>query len=241
MAMDISDLIRFYKTPLGQIVRDELASFIQQNNTIKGYHLYIGFPFYCIANDQDTNIYLMDRAIGAIHYPSTQRNKVALFDLNAIPLADTSVHKITLCHSLEFAPNPTRFMRELWRVLSPEGNIRMIVPNRRSIWSHLDTSPFGQGNPYSMGQLSALAKQCQFDIISKQRGLFTLPHQSWQPTFITQTQRSLMKNIAPKLSGVIVMDLIKRVYCRTLPKERKRLTTSESIIRAKVSSFDDRG
>lgn len=239
--MDISDLIRFYKTPLGKIVSEELSTFVKADNKINGHHLYVGFPFSFIQTSPRLEIYLMDRNIGAIRYPSTKCNKVALTDLNTIPLPDESMQQITIVHCLEFAANPKKFMRELWRVLTPEGTLKVIVPNRRSIWSHLDISPFGHGNPYSMSQLSTLAKECQFDIILKQRGLFILPHKSWQPSLITHVQQYLVKNITPKLSGVIIMNLTKRVYCRTLPNERKRLPTSESIIRAKASSFEDRG
>lgn len=237
--MDISDLIRFYNSSLGQTVKTELARFISTPN--RDPHLFIGFPFPLLKQDSKDNIYLMDRTIGATTYPSSRGNKVVLADLEQIPFEDQSIHQITIIHALEYTSAPAKFMRDLWRILAPEGTLRIIAPNRRSIWSHLDISPFGHGNPYSMSQLSTLAKESQFDIIKKDRGLFTPPYQAWVPQLITQSQGYLIKNFAPKFSGIIVMDLKKRVYCKALPKDRKRLTTSEPATRARISSFDERG
>lgn len=240
--MDITEIIKFYQSRTGQIVKDELAPLVQQKNTYNGTpHLFIGAPFALIQNEAPENIYLMDRNIGATIFPSQNKNKVALIDLEQIPLDDQSISQITIVHCLEYASSPLKFMRELWRILAPEGTLRIISPNRRSIWSHLDMSPFGHGNPYSMSQLSTLAKESQFDIIKKERGLFTPPYQAWVPQLITQSQGYLIKNFAPKLSGIIVMDLKKRVYCKALPKDRKRLATSEPATRARISSFDERG
>jgi SAM-dependent methyltransferase len=240
--MDITEIIKFYQSRTGQIVKDELTTHISQalSQNVTS-HLFIGAPFALIKNDAPGNIYFMDRNIGATIFPSKNHNKVALIDLEQIPLDDQSISQITIVHCLEYASSPLKFMRELWRILAPEGTLRIITPNRRSIWSHLDISPFGHGNPYSMSQLSTLAKESQFDIIKKDRSLFTPPYQAWVPQLITQSQSYLIKNFTPKLSGVIVMDLRKRVYCSALPKDRKRLATSEPATRARISSFDERG
>lgn len=237
--MDISILIKFYDSPLGCATKNELSQFFSTHDNAP--HLFLGFPFPFLKQDSKNNIYLMDRTIGATIYPHPQCNKVALTDLDLIPFADQSISRITIVHCLEHAPSPEKFLRELWRILAPEGTLKIITPNRRSIWSHLDISPFGHGNPYSMSQLSKLAKDSQFDIITKERGLYTPPYQTWVPQIVIQSQGYLIKNFAPKLSGVIVMDLRKRVYCSALPKDRKRLATSEPATRARISSFDERG
>ncbi len=240
--MDIAHLLKFYANPLGKIAQEELTQLTDVwIKNVNSRSLFIGFPFPLVPRDSDSYLYLMDRHIGATLYPLRTKNKVALIDLEFIPLPDESVPHIVIIHCLEFASSPAKFMREVWRVLQPEGLVHIIAPNRRSIWSHLDSSPFGHGNPYSMSQLSDLVKTSQFDIIEKKRGLFTLPHQSWQPSIITTAQHYLIKTFVPKLSGVIAMELKKRVYCKALPKERKRLATPTSAIRARVSSFEDRG
>jgi hypothetical protein len=45
-------------------------------------------------------------------------------------------------------------LREMWRVLAPEGRVILIVPNRTGVWSRIDTTPFGQGLPFSRSQLA---------------------------------------------------------------------------------------
>ncbi len=53
-------------------------------------------------------------------------------------------------------------LRELWRVLKPEGRLLLIVPNRRGVWARLDSTPFGYGQPYSRSQLEGLLRNALF-------------------------------------------------------------------------------
>ena len=57
---------------------------------------------------------------------------------------------------------PAPLLREMWRVLTPEGRLLLIVPNRRGVWARLDTTPFGHGRPYSRGQLERLLTDALF-------------------------------------------------------------------------------
>ena len=58
--------------------------------------------------------------------------------------------------ALETAERVRPLLREMWRVLAPEGRLILVVPNRRGVWARLDKTPFGQGRPYSRRQLEAL-------------------------------------------------------------------------------------
>ena len=61
-----------------------------------------------------------------------------------------------MVHSLELAEQARPLLREVWRVLKPEGRLLVIEPNRRGPWARFDTTPFGHGHPYSRGQLERL-------------------------------------------------------------------------------------
>jgi hypothetical protein len=48
-------------------------------------------------------------------------------------------------------------LREVWRVLAPNGRLLAVVPNRRGLWARIDTTPFGHGRPFSRGQVTHLS------------------------------------------------------------------------------------
>ncbi|WP_075261555.1 class I SAM-dependent methyltransferase [Candidatus Odyssella acanthamoebae] len=244
--MDISDLLKFYASSLGMEVQNRLTNSITELWPSVKCDTFIchGFPFPFL-NDMVLKVermaVFMSPHIGVMNWPLKGKNITALAEEGDLPLGDDSVDRLLLLHSLEFCQNPRSFLREIWRVLAPEGRAIVMVPNRRSLWSRLDHTPFGHGNPYSMGQLSYLLKENQFEICQKVRSLYILPSEFWHNTVAASIAESLNKTFAEKLSGVVAIEVKKRVYSGTLPKERKRLLITPSPIRAKLSSRDDLG
>ena len=51
----------------------------------------------------------------------------------------------------------------------------MIVPNRRSVWARLETTPFGYGRPYSRSQLQRLLSEAMFTPIDWANALHVPP------------------------------------------------------------------
>ena len=86
----------------------------------------------------------------------------ALVEEDRLPLADGSVDRLLAVHCLETAERVRPLLREMWRVLAPEGRLMLVVPNRRGVWARLDKTPFGQGRPYSRRQLEALLIEALF-------------------------------------------------------------------------------
>ena len=72
---------------------------------------------------------------------------------NQWPLPDNSVDRLLAIHCLEQAERVGPLLREMWRVLKPDGRMLIVVPNRRGLWSRIDMTPFGHGLPFSRGQL----------------------------------------------------------------------------------------
>ena len=74
-----------------------------------------------------------------------------------LPLPDGSIDRLLLAHALEAADRPDALLEELWRITAPEGRMIVIVPSRRGVWARTDSTPYGQGLPYSKSQLRDLA------------------------------------------------------------------------------------
>lgn len=244
--MDISYLLKFYASPLGISVQKRLTPLIYDIwPALKGDTFVChGFPFPFF---EKMNIYtnrkivFMNPQIGVINYPESGKNITALVNEDEFPLQDGSVDHLLLIHSFEYSQTPKKFLREIWRILAPEGRAIIIVPNRRSLWSQFDHTPLGHGKPYSMGQLSQLLKESQFSICQKKRCLYIMPSEFWNRVITSPMMEAFNKTFAHKLSGIIAIEFKKQVYCGSLPKERKRLLITPSPIRAKLSSLDDIG
>jgi SAM-dependent methyltransferase len=167
MHLDVAALRDFYATPLGQIARRLLALRIRaQWGTATGATiacLGFGTPFLgAYRNEAKTVAAFMPETQGALVWPSSAPVLSTLVAEGSLPLRDNSVDRLLVIHCLEVAEQVTPLLRELWRVLKPEGRLLVVVPNRRGVWAHVDTTPFGYGRPYSRSQLDDLLQQSLF-------------------------------------------------------------------------------
>jgi SAM-dependent methyltransferase len=112
---------------------------------------------------------------GAIRWPRDGASQSVLVDDDRLPLADESVDRLLAVHCLEVADSTRHLLREMWRVLAPEGRMMLVVPNRRGVWARLDNTPFGHGRPYSRRQLEELLVGAMFTPLDWGGALFFPP------------------------------------------------------------------
>ena len=129
-----------------------------------------------------------------------------------LPLPDGSIDRLMLAHALEAADRPDALLEELWRITAPEGRILVIVPSRRGVWARADSTPYGQGLPYSKSQLRDLLHRAEFSPIFWGEALYAPP-----------VARPFMIRSAPAIeragaalgfpfAGVHIVEAIKQVY-----------------------------
>lgn len=167
MQIDVTDLRDFYAEPLGQVVRRVLSHRIRARwragNGVTLMGLGYAAPYLGAFRADVTRIgALMPEGQGALVWPPTGAVRTVLVEEERLPLADNSVDRFLGVHCLEVAGRPGPLLREIWRVLAPEGRLILVVPNRRGLWARTDATPFGQGRPYSRGQLEVLLADALF-------------------------------------------------------------------------------
>ena len=167
MQPDVTELLDFYARPLGGMVRRILAHRIRtrwrniRGSTIVG--LGYATPYLGTFRDEARSlIALMPWTQGAVVWPSSGSVATVVMEEEHLPLPDNSVDYLLAIHSLEASEHVRGLLREIWRVLKPEGRLLIVVPNRRGVWARLDRTPFGHGQPFSQSQLEKLLAEAMF-------------------------------------------------------------------------------
>jgi len=168
--------------------------------------------------------------LGAARWPVGLPNLSCTVEEDSLPFPDLSFDRILLVHGLEAAEHARQLLREIWRVLKDDGRLLIVAPNRRGLWALVENTPFGQGEPYSAGQIGRLLSAALFRVEQRDTALY-LP-----PTNIRLVLRSAPmleragRRVVPRLAGVTITEAVKDVYAalplRAAP--RRRLVLAEA-------------
>jgi len=145
------------------------------------------FGYYLIQiGDLDTEILLASSRIihrcVLTHHPGYLRNcSYVQTSFESLPFAQDSIDVILLPHTLEFEDNPHEILREVERVLIPEGHLIILGFNPLSLWglSHWffasrQTAPWC-GKFLSILRLKDWLALLGFELVKQQVFFFALP------------------------------------------------------------------
>ncbi len=139
-----------------------------------------------------------------------------------LPLPDTSIDRVLLVHGLESSEVLRDMLREVWRVLTGDGRLLVVAPNRSGIWARLDRTPIGWGEPYSTGQLSRLLRDNMFTPTRSSRALYVPPLRSHAFLRSAPVWERIGSRWFPTFGGVVAVEAGKQLYAANLQAERKR-------------------
>lgn len=216
MQPDVTELLEFYARPLGGIVRRILAARIRARwkratgATVVG----LGFatPFLTSFREEAGRVLaLMPITQGAVVWPPNGPAMTVVVEDDHLPLPDNSVDFLLAVHCLEATEHVRGMLREVWRVLKPEGRVILIVPNRRGVWARLDTTPFGHGRPYSTSQLERLLAEAMFTPTDWSAALYMPPLDRRMVLRSALSLERLGGRLSPAFAGVIVVEAKKEL------------------------------
>jgi SAM-dependent methyltransferase len=186
MFLDVVDLRSFYAQPLGTVTRRLLGRAIRARwPAVKGeYILGLGYatPYLGLFREDGERAFaFMPGAQGVVKWPTAAPTLSSLVSEISMPLRDSMIDRVLAVHALEMTPHAADMLREVWRVLAPGGKLLLVVPNRAGPWARMDSTPFGQGQPFSRTQLVSLLREALFTPVG------------WMPPF----QRKWLLRAAP--------------------------------------------
>ncbi|MBN8532109.1 MAG: methyltransferase domain-containing protein [Alphaproteobacteria bacterium] len=218
---DVIDLKSFYASPLGQVLcrslRRKIRDFWPDENGARIIGVGYAAPFLTSYLDEARlTACLMPMGQGVTHWPSPayslKQNLSAMVEETSLPLPDESVTRALVAHALENTEHGWQLLSEIWRVLEPGGRVICIVPNRSGLLAHVETTPFGQGRPFSLGQLKAILRDSQLTPSRHAMAGFFAPFHSKMALRISRVCEPLFSVLLRPLGGLIVMEAEKQVY-----------------------------
>lgn len=214
---DIVDLRAFYATRLGQAAARSIGLALTplwrpiQDERLVG----IGYALPLLdrlTGDTERALAFMPAAQGAVRWPPVGRSRTVLVETDELPLGDACVDRVLMVHGLEFAEDPERVLREIWRVLAPNGRLVLVVPNRRGLWAQFDHTPFGSGRPWSRRQLARLLREAMFTPSGFSEALLFPPFERESLLSLAFPLERAGRRFWPLISGVIAIEATKLVY-----------------------------
>lgn len=217
MHPDIIELRSFYDTTLGHLaeraIRMALAGLWGHVPGERLVGMGYSLPYLDrFSTDTERTFAFMPAGQGAVAWPSPEKTSTALVFDEELPLPDSSIDRVLMVHALEYSENPTETLKEMWRVLAPNGRLVIVVPNRRGLWARFEHTPFGSGRPYSRTQLSTLLREANFTVSTVSDALHFPPAtRRWMMRPCLALER-MGRRLWPVFSGVLVVEAQKRLY-----------------------------
>jgi SAM-dependent methyltransferase len=228
MYPDVIDLNDFYDSQLGNAICQIVARHMSEIwPDVKGLRLVgVGFaaPYLEQFRGQaDRVIAIMPAAQGVIRWPRHGPALATLADEYELPLPDESIDRVVLIHTLENTEHAGALLREIWRVMTADGRLLIVVPNRRGLWARSERTPFGHGRPFTGRQINRLLQDCMFSPLRKRAALFMPPSQlNFLLRFALQIERwggRWWRNFG----GVRLVEASKQIYRLNTIKSARRV------------------
>ena len=219
MYLDVADLNEFYGTRLGIAASMLLERKLRELwPSVRGERvLGLGYctPFLKgFLSEAERVVAFMPAQQGVTRWPRGQAGLTALTEETRLPVSEAMFDKVLVVHAIENTEQLRALMREVWRVMTPEGRLVLMVPNRRGLWSRNDRTPFGWGHPYSRGQLRWLLNETMLAPIAWRRALYLPPMYSRFGIRAIGAMERVGDLWLRKFAGINLVEAEKRVYAQ---------------------------
>ncbi len=217
MALDVIDIRSFYGSALGRVTSTLIGAALRetwprtQGLTVMG----LGFatPYLDhFRGEADRVFSVMPERQGVLEWPSDGASASVLAAPCDLPFPDSSIDRILLIHAIETQDRPQDLLTELWRVLTPGGQIVVVAPNRSGLWARIDRTPFGHGQPFSRRQLTDLLREALFSPVHWSEALHCPPFGGSMLVKLAAAWEHTGRALALPFAGVHIVGATKLLY-----------------------------
>lgn len=219
MRQSAATLEAFYATKLGQKTAERLSDRLSDLWEIRETErvLGIGYPLPLIQQwmtHSKACIGVIPEEIGEARMRGARGQTLCRAPEHRLPFNEGMFDRVVLLHALEEAESPRQLLRDVWRVMAPEGRIVVAVTNRKSMWSLNDAEPFGHGRAWTRRQLIRFLNDSLFQVTASTTAVH-MPPLNWPIiTAAAKSWEQVGEFITPGLGGVVLVEAVKRLYSK---------------------------
>lgn len=157
-------------------------------------------------------------------------NNVVVGELEELPFLESSIDAVVMNHVLEYSSDPHQILREIHRVLLPNGNLIISLFNPLSFLSVQKLIPrqtyqeFNAGRFFTVGRVKDWLQLLGFEITFEQRSYYPLEF-STDEKEDSHYLADLMERVFPWSGGVCILVAKKREWPLTPIRPRVRYKT----------------
>lgn len=231
MWSDVIDLRDFYESDLGlatrRMIRRQIRRLWPDSHGLRILGLGFATPYLRPFREETERVVaVMPSSQGVLPWPPEGPGLVCLADETELPLPDRSIDRVLLVHALESTEQVASTLREVWRVLTDGGRLMVITPNRRGIWARLERTPFGQGRPYTVLQLTRLLRDNMYTPLQTASALYVPPFLS---RFVLRSAPAWEKvgdRWFPGFAGVLLVEAAKQIYAGSAIRDQAKRSSA---------------
>lgn len=150
-----------------------------------------------------------------------------------LPIPANSINRVVLIHSLEFSSDVGQLMSEVYRVLTPNGRVLLVTPNRAGLWSRTSKSPFGYGRPFSINQIKSLLEESELTFRRRKTAMFIPPVHLPLLLKAMPVMEFLGQFFVPMCGGIHIVEAEKQVHATIMQPIK---TKSRRPVRAPITA-----
>jgi SAM-dependent methyltransferase len=235
MSVDVTELMRFYDSPLGRVAARFLGRTIQEMWVDIGGRRLLGIGYAIpvlgeIGSGCERVLAVMPPTQGVRHWPAGPVSATAMADPLILPLPEASFDRVLVMHAMESSQDPGELMDEVARILVPDGRALFVCPNRRGLWARIDTTPFGHGQPFSRKQIRRLLQATQLEACAWRETLYMPPFQSGFVLGGAATWETVGRGLSLPFAGLYLVETVKRLHRPIAVKARRHRRRREPVL-----------
>jgi len=226
LLINVTQLENFYSgTELGQTVSQSLANQINLvwpdpvGGTVVGYGFASPVLNRFIAQNERV-INLIPQQLGINYWPSNQANKNVQTIESNWPLPSSGIERVVIMHGLEISNNYSNPLNECWRILAPEGQLILVVPNKIGLFSSNKAVPFNcswKSSGFTLKKVRQLLINHKFQVMDHYPALFAPLGAKGISGQLTRFFESACRSYSMNLGSVIIVVARKRIFLRQNP------------------------
>lgn len=204
---------KFYKTELGKFLNQEISRSLAVNwnkkITENCHILMVGYPVSGVLeglkNAKSFSVFL-PKFLGEKKVNWNNNNVSVLGDEAHLSFLTGSYNAAFVFHGLEYMEDPKNFLEGLWKTLTPDGRLMVMVPNRMAGWKRSGVPGQNWVKAFAYRDIRNLLEICGFSLIDSYGIFYGLPVGYFRKLFFSSLLKTLSGGSIAGFPGFLIFE-----------------------------------